>query len=178
MEDLPLPNDTGLPQSTDPIIDFANRFVEQGGTMYYCSDQTQIGQRFHEIVNRYGVDFPVACCNENLTSFLQNIGVPQAVVSTPNMQYAIGALLCEALTSDNGSVIISDKQGFGVTMPYLPQVTILVAFTSQVLPNWDAAVNRLKEFYKTFPNQTWRLRPDEQTRKLTHIYLVLIDDES
>lgn len=177
MEDLPLPTDSSLPQSNDPIVDFASRFVEQGGTMYYCADQSQIGQRFLEIVNRYGENDPIGCCNKNLTTFLQSLGLSQAVVATPDQQYGIGALLCEGLTSDNGSVIITDKQGFGVSMPYLPQVSILVAFTSQVLPNWDAVVNRLKEIYKTFPNQTWVIRPDEKTRQLTNLYLVLIDDE-
>lgn len=158
----------------DLAIAFVKQFSQQGGTLYYCTTEEEIGEQLRHIQQQHN-NAVIGCCNNNLSGFIQHLNIDNVCTATAEKQYSLGALLCESLMAEDGGIIISDKQGFGTSMPTLPPVTILIAFTSQTVNGWETAMARLKETYKAIPNQVLVLQPGQTDIKL---YLILVDDEN
>ena len=163
----------------DLSVVFAKNFTQNGGTMYYCLTENDIRQRLEEIRHRHG-DAIVGCASENLSSFLCHIGMDNCCLCDPSKIYPLGAILCEALISWNGSIVITSNLGLGNTINALPETTVVLAFTSQVVSDWMAANERLKTLYTDYPEQVIVTSPASHAyRKGTQkLYLILIEDET
>lgn len=162
----------------DLSVAFAQRFTQQGGTMHYCYNEADIARHIRDIQQLNG-SAELCCGSENLTTFLQHIGIDAACTAHADKLYPLGAILCEALVAWNGSIVISSNQGLGKTLPTLNKTTIVIAFTSQVVPDWETACERIKVLYAQFPEQTVVTSPSSYTyrRGLQHLHLILIEDE-
>lgn len=77
-------------------------------------------------------------------------------------------MLCEALLADTAQVLLSDREGNRVDLSRLPERPSMAAFTSQVVPDWESALLRLKE--QGIPRN---LRPLSPT---PNAHLILIED--
>jgi len=163
----------------DLSVAFAQSFTQSGGTMYYCLNEQDIRQRLEEI-QRHHDDIVLGCASENLTSFLGHIGMQNCCTCDPTKRYPLGATLCEALIAWNGGIVISSNLGLGNKIPALPETTIVLAFTSQVVANWEAANERLKGLYKEYPEQIIVTSPNSYAyrRGMQKLYLLLIEDET
>lgn len=162
----------------DMVISFARQFTDRGGTMYYCGDEEEILQRLVDIQSAHG-NAVYGCCNENLAQFLNHMGIGDAFAATPEKEYYLGAMLCDGLEAWNGNIVLSDKQGLGTAFASLPAVTVVLAFTSQIEPDWESLDSRLKDTYPTFPEQLLFVDPacdDIQSRNL-ELILLLVDDQ-
>lgn len=162
----------------DVVMSFAYKFTERGGTMYYCSTEDEIRDRLAEIQSSHG-NLAYGCCNENLTQFVNHMGIGEAFAATAEKDYPMGVMLCDGLEAWNGNVVLSDKQGLGTAFASLPQTTVVLAFTSQVEPDWESMDTRLKSTYPTFPDQVLFVDPaseDMQTKKL-ELILLLVEDQ-
>lgn len=162
----------------DISVLFAQNFTRRGGTMYYCHNEANISLRIKEIQHQHG-DIDICCGSENLVTFLENLGIKGTCLSEPDKRFPLGAILCEALIAWQGGVVISTNQGLGTTMPALTDSIIVLAFTSQVVADWEAAYERMKLLYSDMPDQIMITNPYSYAyRKGTQkIYLILIEDE-
>lgn len=162
----------------DLSVLFAQNFTQRGGTMYYCYNENDIRNRILDIQRRHG-EVTIGCGSDNLTSFIGHLGIENRCTCDPDHRYPLGATLCEALTAWQGGVIISSNQGLGSTMPGLSEATIVLAFTSQVVPDWEAANERLKDLYPSFPDNLMLTNPASYAfrKGLQKMYLILIEDE-
>ena len=177
--------DGSVPEATfiqavddDMSVAFAQRFTQQGGTMHYCYNEADIARHINEIQKLNGSD-ELCCGGDNLTTFLQHIGVSTACTAQTDKIYPLGAVLCEALVAWNGSIVISSNQGLGTTLPSLNKTTIVIAFTSQVVADWETACDRIRMLYAHFPEQILVTSPSAYAyrKKQQQIHLILIEDE-
>lgn len=163
----------------DLSVAFAQSFTKGGGTMYYCLNENDIRARLEEIQHRHG-DVIVGCASENLASFLCHIGLGSCCLCDTSKVYPLGATLCEALIAWNGGIVISSNLGLGKTIPALPETTVVLAFTSQVVANWEDANERLKALYSDYPDQIIVTQPSSYAYRkgAQKLYLLLIEDET
>ena len=167
------------PSDEDLSVTFAQNFTQAGGTMYYCLNEKDIRQRMEEIQHRHG-DVVFGCASENLASFLGHIGMANCCLCEPTKRYPLGATLCEALIAWQGGIVISSNLGLGKTIPSLPETTVVLAFTSQVVTDWQTANERLKTLYPEYPEQIIITQPSSYAYRkgLQKLYLILIEDET
>ena len=168
-----------IDDSEDLSVVFAMNFTQSGGTLYYCGSEKEIGARIKEIQQRHG-DITIGCASGNLTSFLGHLDVANCSTCDNTKLYPLGAILCEALIAWQGSIVISSNLGLGNTIPSLFETTVVIAFTSQVVSDWEAANERLKQLYPEYPGQIMVTHPASKAyRKGTQkLYLILIEDEA
>lgn len=166
------------PEVNDLSVLFAERFTQRGGTLYYCYNESDIKNRIEEIQRRHE-DVVIGCASENLNSFLGHLGIENRCTCDSSKRYPLGATLCEALIAWQGSIVISSNQGLGITIPSLSPVTIVLAFTSQVVSDWESTNERLKDLYPQFPDSLMVTNPASYAyrKKQQKIYLILIEDE-
>jgi len=171
--------EAGNTSSEDLSVAFAQNFTQNGGTMYYCLNEQEIRSRI-ETIQRQHDDVTIGCASENLMSFFGHIGLNNSCICDPAKRYPLGATLCEALVAWNGGIVISSNLGLGKTIPALPETTVVLAFTSQVVPSWEEANERLKALYSEYPDQIIVTQPSSYAyRKGTQkLYLLLIEDET
>lgn len=166
------------PATDDLSVLFAQNFTRRGGTMYYCYNEEDIRNRILDIQHAHG-DVVIGCASENLTRFLGHLNIDNRCTCDPDMRYPLGATLCEALTAWQGGILISSNLGLGSTLPALPEATIVLAFTSQVVPDWETANERLKTLYPHFPDSLMLTNPASYAYRkgMQKLYLILIEDE-
>ena len=164
----------------DLSVVFAENFTKAGGTLYYCYNEGDIGERIKEICKRHGEDVVIGCASENLTGFLGHLNVDNRCTCEPTKRYPLIATLCEALIAWQGSIVITSNLGLGNTIPALSETTVVLAFTSQVVTDWEAANERLKQLYPEYPEQMIVTNPAGYAYRkgLQKLYLILIEDET
>lgn len=174
------PCDNGAGESAEDLsVAFAQNFTKAGGTMYYCLNEKDILKRMEEIRQRNG-DVIVGCASENLSSFLCHIGMDKCCLCDPSKVYPLGATLCEALIAWNGAIVITSNLGLGKTINALPDTTVVLAFTSQVVKDWEGANDKLKTLYAEYPGQVMVTSPSSYAfrKGMQKLYLILIEDET
>ena len=166
-------------EGLDLSVVFAQNFTRAGGTLYYCYNEKDIHDRIIEIQHHHG-DVTIGCASENLTRFMGHLNVANCVTCCMDQCYPLGATLCEALIAWQGSVVISSYLGLGRTMPALSETTIVLAFTSQVVADWEVANQRLRELYPDYPDMLDIVHPASYAfrKGQQKIYLILIEDET
>ena len=163
----------------DLSVTFAKNFTAAGGIMYYCYNEQDIMARIKEI-QKSNNDEPIACASDNLNTFLGHLDIKNKCSCNINERHPFGAILCEALLAWNGSVVLSSNQGIGTSIASLFSTTIVLAFTSQVVPDWEIAHERIKNLYDRFPDNIVITNPSAQSYRKGQqkIYLILIEDET
>ncbi|MBP5548032.1 MAG: hypothetical protein J6X58_03960 [Bacteroidales bacterium] len=170
---------TFLVTDDDLSIVFAQNFTKSGATLYYCYNESDIRDKILEIQKLHG-NITIGCASANLESFLGHLGVENRCLCTLSETHPLSATLCEALIAWQGSIVITSNLGLGVTVPALSETTIVLAFTSQVVTDWEAANERLKQLYPEYPNQIMITHPASYAYRKGQqkIYLILIEDEN
>ncbi|MDY5969208.1 MAG: hypothetical protein SPJ13_04230 [Bacteroidales bacterium] len=154
----------------DLAVAFAKEFTRKGGFMYYCTTEEEL--KAHIDTLQHGA--AMACCNDTLTQFLQGLGFANSVTSQSGQPCALGALLCDALEAWNGGIVVSDHLGYGITMRTLPLTTIVIAFTSQIVRDWEEVDRHLQEAYpQEKPKEIALLTPSD----CKNLCLILMEDQ-
>lgn len=174
-----LVGDNQAATENDISVRFAEQYVARRGRMNYCYNEEDIRKEIETLRQLHQAD-TIGCASENLTGFLTHVGVTNSETSSCDKPNRFVATLCEALTADNGSIIITSNQGLGTNMPSMAEITVVLAFTSQVVDNWRQAMERMQELYGTIPEQMLVTSPASGVYRQgrQHLYLILIEDEA
>ena len=86
-----------------------------------------------------------------------------------------GLVTCDSLIAWNGSILISNEN-FERKTVNMPENSILIAFTSQVLLDWKSYLKQTEENGRKVPDQIVSLKPNTLTN--TKIQLLLIEDQN
>ena len=126
--------------------EFAKAFTKAGGQFMFCETELDF---FENIVilaqeNKWQHFY---CHEKRITDFMDKVGVPYTT-DDKNFPEGIAAITtCEALVSRLGSVIVSSKQGSGRRLFVIPTIHIILAFTSQLVPEIKDALQMIKNKY-------------------------------
>src|SRR3569833_736072 len=142
LEDLP-----HYPKSEElPEVQFAEEFTAAAGQFVFCEDEVQ----FIDILLNLAEERKwrkVYCWEPELKDILQKYDYPFFETDKDFDQAQIGLTLCEALDSRNGSIILSNANAAGRRLSIYPPVHVVLAYTSQIVPDLKDAFKLIKTKY-------------------------------
>lgn len=148
--DNPYPNieesELYKPMEDDLDIVFAQELMAAGGQFVFCEN----GIDFIENILTLADEFQwrkIYCWEPELQELLTQHEFP-FYRSDKNFEEAeVGISLCEALIARSGSVVVSNKNAAGRRLSIFPNQHVVVAKTSQIVPDLKDAFRLMKHKY-------------------------------
>jgi L-lactate dehydrogenase complex protein LldG len=128
---------------------FAKNFTGLGGQFMYCEDTAEMSNAIMELCRVKSWN-QIACWDENIIRLLERKGMNNINTSHDKdvMKMADASItLCEGLVARTGGILLSSSLNCGRSLSILPPVHIVVAFTSQIVPDLKDAFQLMKERY-------------------------------
>lgn len=133
---------------------FANELIALGGNFLYCEDERSFINDLKSLMSEKNWS-NLWCVGKQLKSFLEAGDVSHQtdftlIENTP----VVGITTCEKLIARTGSVVVSENN-CGLRSAFaLPDIHLVLAFTSQVVPTLKVALQDLKAKYSSgLPSQ-------------------------
>ncbi len=137
----------------DPTIQFAINLNEAGGTFVYCENEKAIVENLKLLKEQNNWN-SIHCIDERLTGFLTKEHVNVDDDPEHFLEMKVGITRCEYLISRFGSIMVSSAILSGRRMFAFPEVHIVVAAASQVVPELKDALEGITKSYEgRFPSQ-------------------------
>ncbi len=129
-----------------PAIEFAKAFTKVGGQFVYCESELDFLENVVNFAqeNKWNHFY---CREKLITDFMDKVGFPYTTDDKNFPEGMVGITTCEALISRLGSIIISSKQGSGRRLFVVPTIHIILAYTSQLVPELKDALQLIKNKY-------------------------------
>lgn len=142
LEDLP-----HYPQSEElPEVQFAEEFTNAAGQFVFCEDEVQ----FIDILLNLAEERKwrkIYCWEPILQDILMKYDYPFFKTDKDFDQAQVGFTLCEALIARNGSIMLSNAGAAGRRLSIYPPIHIVLAYTSQIVPDLKDAFKLVKTKY-------------------------------
>lgn len=175
-------------ESQDTLdITFAKAFVAIAGKFVYCADEAEFIQSIYAFSQEYKWD-KLFCLEPKLKEMLTDATVPFMEDPASLTEAEQGITFCECLISRLGSIMVSSAQASGRRLIVYPDVHIVVAYASQIVPDLGEGLALVAEKYKNnFPSLVSVISGPSRTADIEktlvmgahgprELYLFLIDD--
>jgi len=150
--DNPYPNLENLPlyAPNDELLEviFAEQLMAVSGDFVFCEDEIHLIEQLLTIAEERSWR-KIYCWEPKLQELLSTYEFPYYETDKDFDQADAGITLCEALVARNGSVMVSNASGAGRRLSIYPPVHIVLAYTSQLVPDLKDGFKLLKEKYGT-----------------------------
>lgn len=144
LEETPL-----YPDFEDPLeIVFAQQFAAVSGKFVYCEDDLDLIENLLALADRDSLR-KIYAWEPQVQEKLSTYGFPFYSTDTDFEQAEVGITTCEALIARNGSVMISNANASGRRLSIFPHIHIVIAYTSQLLPDIKDGLALMKAKYGT-----------------------------
>lgn len=149
--DNPYPNLEDLPLYANPEeelleVIFAEQLLAVAGQFIFCEDEVHLIENLLTIAEERKWR-KIYCWEPALQELLNNYEFPFFETDKNFEQAEAGITLCEALIARNGSVLISNAGGAGRRLSIYPPVHLVLAYTSQLVPDLKDGFKLIKEKY-------------------------------
>jgi L-lactate dehydrogenase complex protein LldG len=148
--DNPYPNLEQLPHypPIDDLLEvqFAEQFAAVSGQFDFCEDEVQFIENLLTLAEERNWR-KIYCWEPTLQEILKRYEYPFFETDKDFEQAEVGLTLCEALIARNGSVLVSNGNAAGRRLSIYPPVHIVLAYTSQLVPDLKDGFKLLKEKY-------------------------------
>jgi L-lactate dehydrogenase complex protein LldG len=149
--DNPYPNLENLPLYAAPEeelleVIFAEELMAVKGEFVFCEDEIHLIEQLLTIAEERSWR-KIYCWEPKLQELLSTYEFPFYETDKDFDQADAGITLCEALVARNGSVMVSNAAGAGRRLSIYPPVHIVLAYTSQLVPDLKDAFKLIKEKY-------------------------------
>jgi L-lactate dehydrogenase complex protein LldG len=132
----------------DPVgeVAFAEALTAAGGHFIYCVDEREMLIQMLGLMQQRGWE-GISTLNPNFVELLGLANIP--VFSNPSKlpDMVVGLTACEALIARLGSVLISSEVSDGRRMFVYPEVHLVMAYATQVVPDIKEALAGLRTRY-------------------------------
>jgi len=128
-------------------VAFAEAFTKIAGKFIYCENHNE----FYETFSILATDQKwnnLYCFEDSIKLLLTGSDVPFFDDPSTITEAKQGITACEYLIARLGSIMVSTAQASGRRLIVYPDVHIVVAYTSQLLPDLPEALNAIAEKYK------------------------------
>ncbi len=148
--DNPYPNLENLPlyppapEHLDVL--FAEEFMAVSGQFAFCEDEVQFIETLLELAEQRNWR-KIYCWEPALQEILAQYEYPYFETDKDFEQAEVGFTLCEALIARNGSIMLSNANMAGRRLSIYPPVHIVLAYTSQLVPDLKDGFKLLKQKY-------------------------------
>jgi L-lactate dehydrogenase complex protein LldG len=148
--DNPYPNLESLPMyppaPENLDLMFAEEFTAVQGQFAFCEDEVQFIETLLELAEKRNWR-KIYCWEPALQEVLNRYEYPFFETDKDFTQAEVGLTLCEALVARNGSIMVSSAQAAGRRLNIYPEVHIVLAYTSQLVPDLKDGFALIKQKY-------------------------------
>lgn len=140
--------DSGIykPLTEESDINFAIEFAKVGGKFVFCNSASDMLHKVKAVFNDNG--WKEAWCNEeSLKGLLNHAGIVVKKSEDGIGPMKVAVTSCEFLVARLGSIMMSSQQLSGRKLYSYPDVHIVIAFTSQIVPDIKQALSGISEKY-------------------------------
>ena len=175
-------------ESTEPLdVTFAEALVRIAGKFVYCESEDEfIGILKSFILEK---DWGVLYCQDSrLHHLLKTGGVPFEAHTEAMLEARIGITRCEYLIARLGTVMVSTRLSPGRIITVYPEIHLVLAYTSQLVPDLKHALANIRKKYKdNYPSMVSLISGPSRTADIEktlvmgahgpkELYVFLIDD--
>jgi L-lactate dehydrogenase complex protein LldG len=133
--------------SEEPLeIQFAQNFTAVNGRFVFCENETEFIENF-DFISKDNEWQNLFCLEPKLKELLRKAKIRFSDKEQDLLATDIGLTLCECLIARTGSVMITSKQASGRRLPVYANFHIVVAYTSQLLPNIKDGLKFIRDKY-------------------------------
>lgn len=127
---------------------FAENFSQLGGKFVFCANREELLDNLVVLHENRGWK-KMLCADEQLLAHFRTNHLDIALSANDNPEDAEACITgCELLLARTGSVILSSRQHMGRTSSVFYPVHIIVAYTSQVVPDIQQGIETIKKKYQ------------------------------
>lgn len=174
--------------SEEPLeIQFAQNFSALNGKFVFCENEAEFIENF-DFIAKDNEWKNIFCLEPKIKDLLTKAKIKFSDKEKDLLHTDIGLTLCECLVARTGSVIVTSKQASGRRLPIYANFHIVVAYTSQLVPNIKDALKYIKGKYdKKLPSMIATITGPSRTADIEktlvqgahgpkEIFVFLIDD--
>lgn len=133
---------------TDALdITFAQELTNVGGHFIYCENMDEMTSTLSLLIQTNNLN-PVFCADQALYEILRKSGIQIQNDRAEINNIRASVTTCEFLIARLGSVMVSSRTGHGRQLNIYPETHIVVAYSSQLVPDLKQAFTALKERYQ------------------------------
>ncbi|HRH67048.1 MAG TPA: LUD domain-containing protein [Bacteroidia bacterium] len=129
---------------------FAKAFIEIGGQFVFCENDLEFLEQLITLAQERSWKL-IHCREPKITDLLDKVEFPYIKNSVDFPEGMIAITGCESLVARLGSVIVSSKLGSGRQLFVVPTTHIILAYTSQLVPELKDALQLIKNKYGDTP---------------------------
>jgi L-lactate dehydrogenase complex protein LldG len=151
-----------LPKVPDDFAGQVALFAERSESLKTeflpCADEAAASAQLNLLADREGWESIALPADSELRTLLTNLSIPKLEVSrstakTDLEKVSAGITGCDALIAQTGSVLLTAKSGGGRALSVLPVHHVVIATSSQMLPDLPAAFELLgRKYAPNFPS--------------------------
>ena len=135
------------PEPADSLdIVFAEELTKVNGQFVYCESELHFVENLLTLGGQKKWRH-IYCWENKLQSLLKDCEFPFYANDKDFEQADVGITFCEALIARNGSVLVSSAQNSGRRLSVYPHTHVVVAYSSQLVPDLKDGFQLLKEKY-------------------------------
>ena len=174
--------------SEEPLeIQFAQNFSALNGKFIFCENEAEFIENF-DFISKDNEWKNLFCLEPKIKELLQKAKIKFSDKEKDLLNTDIGLTLCECLVARTGSVIVTSKQASGRRLPVYSNFHIVIAYTSQLVPNIKDALKLIREKYdKKLPSMIITISGPSRTADIEktlvqgahgpkEVFVFLIDD--
>lgn len=134
------------PMDEEGDVTFAMEFSKAGGKFVFCDSAHDMLLKVRGLFADNG--WGEAWCNEeSLAGLLNHAKIPVKRINQGFESLKVAVTSCEFLISRTGSILMSSQQFSGRRMYAYAEIHIVIAFTSQLVPDIKHALMGIREKY-------------------------------
>ncbi|MCX6281996.1 MAG: LUD domain-containing protein [Bacteroidetes bacterium] len=175
---------------TEPLdVNFAQELVKVSGKFVYCESDDEFTTMLKQFILEK--DWSVLFCLDPIIQrILKEAGIPYVSKQEEFLESKIGITRCEYLIARLGSVMVSSHQGPGRKINAYPEVHLVLAYTSQLVPDLKHALSGIRKKYNhNYPSMISLITGPSRTADIEktlvlgahgprELYVFLIDDQN
>jgi L-lactate dehydrogenase complex protein LldG len=186
--DLDLDRSVYPPLPDTPEIVFADRFTKAGGKFLYCANELEFIENILALAEEKKWKH-IFCFEPEIQQHLDRCEFPYLKEENKLKEINAGVTLCECLAARTGTVFVSSRLASGRRTGVYAPVHIVLAYTSQIVPDIRDAIQFIKSKYgDTIPSLITAITGPSRTADIEktlvtgahgpkEIYLFLIDNK-
>ena len=129
-----------------PDVNFAQEFTKAGGQFVYCEGEQDLVNTLSALASERDWN-EVYCAEPELQYILTQAGIPFQSDAESFHDLKVGVTGCEFLVARLGSIMVSSRQASGRRLNVYPEIHLVLASPSQLVPDLKDALAGIREKY-------------------------------
>ena len=133
-------------------VTFAQELTKASGNFLFCDSIEKFTEKLKSLIEQKRWNY-IQCTDKKIHLLLKQAKIPYKYSESALMDAEVGLTWCEYLVARFGSIVVSSKGQSGRRMNVFPETHLVLAFTSQIVPDIkDAMANLKKKYQNSLPS--------------------------